>query len=621
MSVSLPKISITIGNDQHKSRGSLRLLSIGFALQLAWFFSALFGVGIPFSPAGALDDTATTVPLSLIICFGVALFTLLFIAATERRMLRLYTSRRLVIVFALLCSAGTLALFGLEMEGGLGLTYNIVSGLLTGVGSAGLILLWGVAYSRVSATTIVMNTAVSVTAAIVMNALIVHVLAYPIAGIVIAALPLIELPFLWASTPKSFTERHEEPIFERPKLRRGAFCAHTIPSLLLFGFGLGAMAQVVSHVIILNDDTVSLLLSLFAGSFIVLTALIAIFSADKGNHWGFLFRPLLPAIMLTMFCIPVLMVGRSPIAAVAVLAGFLCFAALMWIFLGLVCQEYRPSPFFVFGVGCSALAVGAVGGWFLIAASPAIDPYLLFGKGGTAFIIVAVTIVAYGLYPRVAEVNRVLVPTASDAHPATEAASESVSESQQVPSAPDTFTVLPTSPDAMESEESTPSVPAAYQAPSPTFIPPVSAPFTGPYQPYFPAAQATPAPVPLGTTSSSSMESTFRYAESRMDIYPNAAQPYPTPQKTSIIPSTPSEDHTADQFRHHCDEIADSFSLSRREREVMQLLARGHNASYIQQKLCISRSTAKTHITHIYRKLDIHTQQELLTMVNDSDEA
>ncbi|WP_418256191.1 response regulator transcription factor, partial [Gordonibacter urolithinfaciens] len=58
--------------------------------------------------------------------------------------------------------------------------------------------------------------------------------------------------------------------------------------------------------------------------------------------------------------------------------------------------------------------------------------------------------------------------------------------------------------------------------------------------------------------------------------------------------------------------------LSRRETEVMFLLAKGHNAAYIQDKLCISKSTAKTHISHIYRKLDIHNQQELLSMVEEA---
>lgn len=74
------------------------------------------------------------------------------------------------------------------------------------------------------------------------------------------------------------------------------------------------------------------------------------------------------------------------------------------------------------------------------------------------------------------------------------------------------------------------------------------------------------------------------------------------------------------RFHQKCEEIADRYLLSRRETEVMFLLAKGHNAAFIQDKLCISKSTAKTHINHIYRKLDIHTQQELLNMVEDREE-
>lgn len=74
------------------------------------------------------------------------------------------------------------------------------------------------------------------------------------------------------------------------------------------------------------------------------------------------------------------------------------------------------------------------------------------------------------------------------------------------------------------------------------------------------------------------------------------------------------------RFHVRCEEIADRYLLSRRETEVMFLLAKGHNAAYIQDKLCISKSTAKTHINHIYRKLDIHTQQELLNMVERDEE-
>lgn len=82
-----------------------------------------------------------------------------------------------------------------------------------------------------------------------------------------------------------------------------------------------------------------------------------------------------------------------------------------------------------------------------------------------------------------------------------------------------------------------------------------------------------------------------------------------------------SEDsvHVKGRFHARCEEIADRYLLSRRETEVMFLLAKGHNAAFIQDKLCISKSTAKTHINHIYRKLDIHTQQELLNMMEEPE--
>ena len=70
-------------------------------------------------------------------------------------------------------------------------------------------------------------------------------------------------------------------------------------------------------------------------------------------------------------------------------------------------------------------------------------------------------------------------------------------------------------------------------------------------------------------------------------------------------------------FKRRCDEISSEYHLSAREQEVFALLAKGHNAAFIMERLCISKSTAKTHINHIYKKMDIHTQQEILKMVED----
>lgn len=69
-----------------------------------------------------------------------------------------------------------------------------------------------------------------------------------------------------------------------------------------------------------------------------------------------------------------------------------------------------------------------------------------------------------------------------------------------------------------------------------------------------------------------------------------------------------------------CSAIANRASLTPREvREVFEMLARGRDSFYIQERLTVSRNTVKAHVKHIYAKLDIHTHQELLDIVELGD--
>lgn len=63
------------------------------------------------------------------------------------------------------------------------------------------------------------------------------------------------------------------------------------------------------------------------------------------------------------------------------------------------------------------------------------------------------------------------------------------------------------------------------------------------------------------------------------------------------------------------DHIADTYGLSARERDVFALIAKGRNAEFVQNELFISVHTAKTHISHIYKKLGIHSMQELISLI------
>ena len=70
-----------------------------------------------------------------------------------------------------------------------------------------------------------------------------------------------------------------------------------------------------------------------------------------------------------------------------------------------------------------------------------------------------------------------------------------------------------------------------------------------------------------------------------------------------------------ERFQDKCRLIIERYGLSEREGEIMIMFAKGRNLAYIQDKLFISKSTVSTHRQHIYKKLGIHSQQELLDLV------
>lgn len=66
------------------------------------------------------------------------------------------------------------------------------------------------------------------------------------------------------------------------------------------------------------------------------------------------------------------------------------------------------------------------------------------------------------------------------------------------------------------------------------------------------------------------------------------------------------------QLSTRVEEIAQLYDFSPRQTEIFTYLTRGHKADFIANKLFISPNTVRTHTANIYRKLEIHTHQELL---------
>ena len=78
-----------------------------------------------------------------------------------------------------------------------------------------------------------------------------------------------------------------------------------------------------------------------------------------------------------------------------------------------------------------------------------------------------------------------------------------------------------------------------------------------------------------------------------------------------------TSDGSGGRFVQRCRAIADHYGLSNREREIMTMLAKGRNLDYIHKELYISKSTVSMHRQHIYQKLDIHSQQELISLIDN----
>ena len=69
-----------------------------------------------------------------------------------------------------------------------------------------------------------------------------------------------------------------------------------------------------------------------------------------------------------------------------------------------------------------------------------------------------------------------------------------------------------------------------------------------------------------------------------------------------------------------CDQLADTWGLTAREREVLVLVAEGRTSRQVQDALFIAEGTFKTHMRHIYEKSGVRGQKQLRLLLQREDE-
>lgn len=89
-----------------------------------------------------------------------------------------------------------------------------------------------------------------------------------------------------------------------------------------------------------------------------------------------------------------------------------------------------------------------------------------------------------------------------------------------------------------------------------------------------------------------------------------------TPMQAPVAPAAaPDPDPSAWQ-EELCRQAVEGLDVSAREFEVLPLAYRGFTSANIARNLSVSESTVKTHLTHLYRKLGIHSRQDLIALVD-----
>lgn len=409
MGVRVPRITLNADFGDESAFGELSLLSVGYGLHQAWVYATMFGTASVFGPMPCFQGLyGSSVTMPYLISTIVYVFAMLLIAATDQRFLKLYTSRKLLCIGAALSCVGSLLLlavpfFGIPLA-------ETASGIMTGIGSAILIVYWGTAFARTDSASIVLNTAIAISIAIGLFATVLHYAPFPVSAIAIACVPLLELAILLKKTPKPFHERDEVPIFKPLPINRGRFVARFGAPVLVLGIALGMLRSNSLQNLVMKTSVGAQPMLLLAAGCATVLALVTIMALGGGDRWSRFFQPLVPFIAVTVFIMPLASTENAALTSVIMLVGFLCFESLMWIFFADLSQRFRLSPVFVFGLGRAIMAVAIMFGTLVPVALASYAHLLPFGEQTLVILLLLVIVFAYALLPREREIESIIMP-------------------------------------------------------------------------------------------------------------------------------------------------------------------------------------------------------------------
>ncbi len=593
MGFQVPRVTINIDFKEGTSFGELSIISLGYGLHQAWIYSSMFDKGGIFGTSG-LQAGPFNDQLSLAYFVSILVYGLLLLVASvlDTRLIRPLHATPTLVIAALLGSTGTLLL--LAPDGSLlsSEALQLASGVLTGAGSS-----------------------------------VLHQIPFPWGGVASALIPFAEIALLLVLRRHvSLDFDNRQLIFQPLPINHARFVLRFGLPVFFLGVALGIMRQTSIETILPGsafEDQALLFVTACAATVLIMVTFLALGGDER---WHTFFRPLIPFIAVTAVFIPFTAGGASFWGTSVVLVGYMSFEALMWIFFSELSQRFRLSPIFVFGLGRGVMALAALGGSTLPLFTGALGAPTGLGEMGTVLIVLVAMMLAYALLPDEREMasivavtpRKVAVQSASRAPliVVNEGKADALERAREgaVPSAPEQADVRTQVPANWEH-----AVVAALAELGET-----SGAASGQI-----ASASSVVSAADGPTAVDAMQDDASDASAASDTASSASNA-PSPARQAMdfsrsifaeeaVAPAPADDTPAarGRFRQRCEIVGNTYLLSRRESEVMYYLARGYKSSHIQQQLYISEGTAKTHIRHIYRKLNIHSQQDLIHLIDE----
>lgn len=571
-------------------------LITGFGLHWAWVYLFMFnGQYILFPEAGSMQLLLSTTS-GIFHALALLLYAVCLKQARKFFDTPEHIRRNRVIAAFLVSGATLLCMAGnLVAVGPFAAALFILAGITSGVGSAMLLMSFGVSFSVCDLPTIALCTALSMVVSALAFALtlIVSAAAAPVGALVCLALPFLVLLCL-NKCSADLVDKLEFAFMTMP-VRTASFAGHIGVPSIIFGVLLGILrccaltGPLLDLLLTEGEAENAFSFSVFAASLFACTALImAMLTLRKSRN--FAFRVLVPliAVLLVLLCTP--LGTDSTFRCFALFGSYFMLEASLWVMYSDIAQSYRVSAFTTFGFGHGLLSAASLAGFLMLQPGGLlemmpVEPTILALAGLIALTLGVATL------PNATEMRSTLIrgqfcPLLDD-----QTDLEELMSGEARYDLPENDKDTAPNPDETKGTDGSELTRTQTQT----------------------AERPSEGAELQGTEKIEGIEEQGA-PNTPMALYSSSAMP-PAPAIAASPVAQESPEQKAGRFKRKCAAVADTFLLSRKETEVLFLLAKGRNSAAIQEALYISAGTANTHMRHIYRKLDVHSQHELIDLV------